>query len=196
MGLTIHYNGKFNPAASLPEMIEEVKDIAEINKWKYHIYETEFPKDSIGKESYSDNLYGIIFIPPNCEPVYLSFLSNGRMASEHGLQFWGNSQDKKEKEYLYMLSTKTQFAGREIHKWIIHLFKYLKGKYFSEFNMFDEGKYWETNDEKLLNEIFQRYENALDILGTALENIPRDRGESFEKYFERILKGINDKNKK
>lgn len=132
MGLTIHYNGKFNPAASLPEMIEEVKDIAEVNKWKYHIYETEFPKDSIGKESYNDKIYGIIVIPPNCEPVYLSFLSNGRMASEYGLQLWGSSKDKKEREYLYGLFTKTQYAGREIHKWIIHLFRYLKGKYFSE----------------------------------------------------------------
>jgi hypothetical protein len=30
MGLTIYYNDRFNPAASLAEMIEEVKDIAKV----------------------------------------------------------------------------------------------------------------------------------------------------------------------
>lgn len=27
MGITIHYSGRFNPKASLPQMVEEVKDI-------------------------------------------------------------------------------------------------------------------------------------------------------------------------
>ena len=37
MGLSIHYSGSFNNSGSLSEMIEEVKDIAEVFKWKYNI---------------------------------------------------------------------------------------------------------------------------------------------------------------
>lgn len=193
MGLTIHYNGKFNPSFSLNEMIEEVKDIAEIYKYEYHVYETEFPIGSIGNENYDGRIYGLNIIPPNCEPLHLTFLSNGKMATEIGLKMWGNATDPEEKKFLYMLFTKTQFAGSEIHKLIIHLLKYLKEKYFAELNVVDEGKYWETGDEKLLDEIFARYNKFFDAVGTALNTIPLNPNESYEEYFKRILKIINKK---
>ncbi|HET54553.1 MAG TPA: hypothetical protein ENN33_04980 [Ignavibacteria bacterium] len=193
MGLTIHYSGKFNPSSSLKEMVEEVKDIAEIYNWEYHIYETDFPVGSLGEENYDGEIYGIYIIPPNCEPVYLTFLSNGRMANEIGLKLWGNAIDPKEKSFLFMLFTKTQFGGSEIHKLIIHLLKYLKEKYFAELNVYDEGKYWETGDEKLLDEIFERYNKIFDVVETALNNIPLKPNESYEEYFKRILKIINKK---
>ncbi len=193
MGLTIHYNGKFNPSSSLKNMIEEVKDIAEIYNWKYHIYETEFPVNSLGKEIYDGKIYGIHIIAPNCEPLYLTFLSNGRMADEMGLKLWGNATDPKEKSFLFMLFTKTQFGGSEIHKLIIHLLKYLKEKYFAELNVVDEGKYWETGDERLLDEIFARYNKFFDAVETALNTIPLNQNESYEDYFKRILKIINKK---
>lgn len=46
MSLTIHYKGRFKEGASLPGMIMEVKDIADIYRWDYHIFETVFPEDS------------------------------------------------------------------------------------------------------------------------------------------------------
>lgn len=190
MGLTIHYNGKFDPSSSIAEMIEEVKDVAEAYNWEYDIFETSFPENSFDKELFNDEIYGIMFSPPKCEPVCFTFLSNGRMASPMGLQIWGKEKDPERKNYIYHVFTKTQFAGREIHKVIIHLFKYITDKYFSEFQMYDEGQYWETNDEDLLDEIFTRYEDALDIVGTALNNLPREENESFEDYFNRILRNI------
>jgi len=51
MGLSLYYSGCFNPQSSLQEMIEEIKDIAEANKWPYRIFETEFPLNSIGKKN-------------------------------------------------------------------------------------------------------------------------------------------------
>jgi len=44
MSITIHYNGRFNPEASLKNMIEEVKDIAETFNWEYHLFEQSFPE--------------------------------------------------------------------------------------------------------------------------------------------------------
>ncbi len=195
MGLTIHYSGRFNEYASLSEMIEEVKDIAEIYNWKYHIFEQNFSIDEIGKTDYTNKIYGICFTPPECETVNLCFLSNGRMSSTPNLKFFGNSTDEDYQKYLYMLSVKTQFAGSATHKLIVHLLKYLNKKYFSEFKVIDEGNYWDTDDEKLLEETFKKYNNLLDSFGAALENIPLKSGETFEEYFKRIMQIIKDNRK-
>ena len=196
MGLTIHYNGKFNAKASLSGMIEEVKDIAEIYNWQYTIYETQFPESSFDNDSFNEKIYGITFSPPESEPVFLTFLSNGRMSSEDHLKFFGSSSDESKKKYLYMLSTKTQFAGSNIHKLIIHILKYISKKYFKEFNVIDEGSYWETGEEKLLEDTFKRYNDLLDSVGFALENVPIKSNETFEEYFTRILGQIHNRHKK
>ena len=57
---------------------------------------------------------------------------------------------KDDQEYLYALSTKTQYSGLKTHMLIIYQFKYLTNKYLKTFHLKDEGKYWETGDEKLL----------------------------------------------
>ncbi|MFH1198475.1 MAG: hypothetical protein V1720_22420 [bacterium] len=196
MGLSIHYNGKFNASAFLPDMIREVRDIAEIYNWKYTVFEEEFPAKGFDDESYNNSIYGICFSPPESEPVWLCFLSNGRMSSPGNLIFFGNSSNEDDKKYLYLLSTKTQYAGIVVHKLIIHLLKFLSKKYLEIFNLQDEGHYWETGDEKLLQETFNRYSDLIDYVSSALENIPMNDGETFEKYFERILKIIHYKHKK
>ncbi len=116
------------------------------------------------------------------------------MSSYPNLKIWGNSDDEQEKKYLYMLSVKTQFAGGSIHKLIVHLLKYLRKKYFSEFSVFDEGKYWETGDELLLEKIFDKYNYYLNAFGDALESNPLKEGENFEKYFLRIMGKIKRRN--
>jgi hypothetical protein len=194
MGLSIHYSGSFKADASLSEMIEEVKDIAEIYKWKYTIREEYFPNKSFEKEGYDGKIYGISFTPPNSETITLTFLSNGRMCSGVRLEFFGNSE--KDKMYLYMLSSKTQYAGSTAHKIIIHLLKYLSAKYFSDFKLTDEGMYWETGDEKLLDETFKIYNDLVDGFVSSVEDFPIKESESFEEYFDRIIKMVNDKKNK
>ena len=196
MGLTIHYSGRFNEKANLQEMIDEVRDIVEINKWNYHIYETQFPKNGLGKENYNQEIYGISFSPPECEPVWLTFLSNGKMSSPVHLKLWSKSQNEEEKKYLYQLFTKTQYAGAQIHKIIIHILKHINKKYLSDFKMYDEGSYWETGDEKLLDEIFQRYNQMLDSFSNALQTIPIKEGESIEDFIVRVAKKANRRSKK
>jgi hypothetical protein len=117
------------------------------------------------------------------------------MSSLPNLNVWGNSDDEHEKKYLYMLSVKTQFAGSSIHKLLVHLLKYLSKKYFNEIKVFDEGKYWETGDEDLLEKIFEEYNYYLNAFGDALESNPLKEGEDFEKYFLRIMKKIKRQNK-
>ena len=43
MGLSIHYSGRIADKNTLPQLIEEVEEIATVHGWKYSIYEREFP---------------------------------------------------------------------------------------------------------------------------------------------------------
>ncbi|MEA3450897.1 MAG: hypothetical protein U9Q83_03230 [Bacteroidota bacterium] len=106
MGLSIHYNGSFRESASLSKMVNEVKDIAEVRKWEYNIFEEKFPNDYNSEDSYNENVYGISFTPPECETVSLCFLSNRKMSSPARLKFFGKTSDRPEQKYLYMLSVK------------------------------------------------------------------------------------------
>ena len=71
MGLSFHYNGRIAKAELLPELIDEVKEIAGINNWKYYVYQREFPQNTFGRPDYNQNIYGISFSPPGCEPVFI-----------------------------------------------------------------------------------------------------------------------------
>lgn len=193
MGLTIHYRGKFRDDASLMEMIDEVAEIVKIYDWKYTLFTEQFPTNPDSNDKLKNELYGILFTPPGSEPVHLTFLSDKRMCSILGLKAWGNSTEAEAEKYLCMLSTKTQFAGMETHKLIIHILKHISNKYLTCFSVFDEGKYWETGDEKLLQEIFSKYEAAFDIFEDALQNNPIGDNESFEEYFNRLLSRLRKK---
>ena len=51
--------------SKMQHLVEEVKDIAAINKWKYQILESSFPNDALDNEEHLESLYGISFTPPN-----------------------------------------------------------------------------------------------------------------------------------
>lgn len=193
MGLTIHYSGIFRDDASLIDMIDEIKDISQIYDWKHTVFNEAFPVNPDSKEHLKNELYGVLFSPLGSEPVHLTFLSDKRMCSIMGLKAWGTSTEEKANEYLYMLSTKTQFAGIETHKLIIHILKHISNKYLTSFTVLDEGKYWESGDEKLLREIFSKYEAAFDIFESALQNNPIRENETFEEYFNRLLRRLGRK---
>lgn len=123
MGLSIHYSGNFNSETSLSEMIEEIKNIGDVQKWEYHIFETEFSKNNFDEINSNKNIYGICFSPPDCELVMLSFLSNGRMCNPFMLEHFLKSMEKEDEDLIYVNFTKTQFAGIESHKIIIHLLR-------------------------------------------------------------------------
>ena len=193
MGLSFHYNGTFNKNAHLSDLITEVKEVCETFKWKFEIYRKEFPMDAGKNSSYAGEIYGISFTPPECETVDISFLSNYKMSNFINLKFYGFSDNQQDKEYLYMLSAKTQYAGINVHKIIIELFRHLKKQnYFSDFNLTDEGEYWETGDEKLLEIKFKRLGSLIDSFSLALQSVPIEEKESLVDSIERISKKIND----
>jgi hypothetical protein len=197
MGLSLHYSGTFRDTASLAKMVSEIEDIVEVYKWEYNIYKEEFANENESEVLNEENIYGISFTPPECETVFMCFLSNRKMSSPANLKFYSKLRDRAEQEYLYMLSVKTQFAGVEVHKVIIALFRYLKKQdYFENLKIIDEGEYWETGDEKLLQDNFKQNCDLIEDFSFAIENISVKDDEPYEKYLERIAHMISNKNRK
>jgi hypothetical protein len=194
MGLSIFYSGSLADPALLPELISEVSDIAKTFGWKVNIFDDEYPEKEFDNPGFNpDNVYGLCVIPPGSEPVWLSFLSNGRMSAPHLLQLWGSETDPERKDYLYTPWTKTQFAGIEEHIRVITLFRYLEKKYLAGFQMTDEGGYWETNDLNVLKENFRKYNAAMDSFADFLENTDLATGESLEDFVKRIAGEVHKK---
>jgi hypothetical protein len=94
---------------------------------------------------------------------------------------------------MYTTSTKTQYAGIDAHMALIKLLRYLKEKYFKEFELDDAGKFWETDDEKILLEQFTRYELELNIVIDALRKMKTEPGETVESLAERIEKVLKER---
>ena len=196
MGLSIYYCGKFKPKASLIEMIDEVKDIAESENWKYHVFEKEFPTNAFSKKAIDKNVYGILFSPPASEPVTLCFLSNGELCNPFLYNFW-LKEKQTEKEFAVEGSfTKTQYAGATAHIKIIKLLRYLSEKYLCEFELTDEGKYWETGDEKLLRDTFKEWGDMIDVFADALETLETKKGETMEDAILRAAKKVHKRRKR
>jgi hypothetical protein len=195
MGLSFHYSGSLITPELLPELVAEVRDIAEVLEWPYCIYNQDLKGTNFGSNIFNDNIYGISFTPPECEPVFISFLSNGKMSSPMLLQSLGRTPNHVESKYLYIISVKTQFAGIEIHKAVVQLFRYLNLKYFAFFKMIDEGNFWETSDEKVLETNFQRYSELFKNFSSDLGKHPLKASESVETYMVRLLKIIREKKK-
>ena len=184
MGLSIHYNGTLKDRALLPQLGAEMKDICESLGWDYHYFEADE----------KDPLEGVYFAPEECEPLFLTFTPEGRLLSpishitremlvEHGL----------DPELIYTISTKTQYAGIDAHVALIRLFRYLSKKYFSHFEMNDEGGYWETNDLNVLKNQFAAYERAIQTFVDALQGMERIPGESPDSLATRIEELLKNK---
>jgi len=191
MGLCIYYSGKIKDADSLPHLIDEVKDIANIHGWEFDINECSFPNNTLDNKENLDSIYGISFTPPECETISLTFLSNGVMVCPTQALFFGNSKNETERNYMYQLFAKTQYAGMAIHAIIINIFRYLSNKYLTNFKMRDEGEYWETADENVLRRNFNAYDALLDNFTLSLQTFPVEKGENMISYFERLLEHIN-----
>jgi hypothetical protein len=179
MGLSIHYSGYIKKYSLTTRLMEETADICNSLSWKYHLID--------------DNKFkGIIFSPPECEPVCLCFKKNRRMCSPLTWQFRASlKKNGLDPELIYTTSTKTQFAGIDIHIAIIKLLRYLSEKYFSEFTLIDEGNYWKTDDKEVLKKQFDRYNFLMDAVSDVLSNmkfIPGEKPESLVDRIERILK--------
>lgn len=192
MGLTIHYSGRLKNALELKSMIDEVKDIAIEKKWKYFVFDEEFENNTFTKQPELDKLLGIMVTPENCESLCFSFLSDGRMCGILNFNVMMMNHEVDEK-CDFSLFTKTQNAGVETHKQLIILMDYISKKYLADFECIDEGEYWETRDEDLLADKFERLGSYIDRFSSSLELMPPEDNEDMEEYILRLANSTQNR---
>jgi hypothetical protein len=185
MGICINYSGKLKKATDLKSLIDEVSDIAKVENWKHTVFEDAFENNTFSDPIDAENLYGIAISPPNCEPLCISFLSNGKMCGLMNFQML-DLQNSPNEDLVYSVSSKTQYAGYEIHKKLILLLEYISKKYLEDFECIDEGNFWQTKDDDLLKKTFEQYTAFIDGFSSSLEMIPKNETESLEDYLVRI----------
>jgi len=79
----------------------------------------------------------------------------------------------------------------DVHLTILKLLQYFKDKYFSLFELSDEGMYWETKDLEVLKKQFARYDFIVDSMKNALKDfkaLPGETPESLADRLEELLK--------
>ena len=69
----------------------------------------------------------------------------------------------------------------------------MTNKYLQEFRLTDEGNYWATGDEKLLEATFNRYDDLVNSVADALETFPVNTGEPMDEYLSRLMTHVNRK---
>lgn len=181
MGLSIHYSGYIRHKELIGPLIEEVKDISETLDWAPQVICNE-------------KIKGIVFAPKGSEPVFLTFNHNGRLLSPANIFIKDIYDDVYlDKNLIFTASTKTQYAGPDAHVAIIKLLKHISTKYLNDFELNDEGNYWETGDEKILLNQFKNYNAAIDSFCKAMEGLTVVRGETAELLADRIEKLLKEK---
>lgn len=92
-----------------------------------------------------------------------------------------------DKELMFTASTKTQYARPDAHIATIKLLRYISDKYMKDFQLTDEGNYWEPGNKNILIDQFKKYNFYLDPVCDILSNTPGIPGESPETLSDRAV---------
>jgi hypothetical protein len=151
MGVTIHFKGKIDEAELIGNFVNEMKAICHEINWEYTLIDNA-------------TFNGIVIKPhEKSESLPLFFNDEGKLQNLMNLVF-----DSMNDEASFMGSIKTQYAPIEVHISIVKLLKYIKSKYISNLEVFDEGSYWETSDKKILKVKLDFIASKIEMVGDIL----------------------------
>ena len=177
MGVTIHYRGRLNDIGALPSLIDEVKDIATTMGWPFTVLDDDWSQPCTATlragavQPTIDGNLGLkgIQIHPHeeCEPLALFFDKDGYLRSPMTMLLILDGTLKADKASVFI---KTQFAGPDVHVWVIGFLKYLKKRHIANLKVMDEGRYWETGDRAELERLMEFIASKLDFLRCALSS--------------------------
>jgi len=219
MGLSFHYKGRLVNAAQLPQLVAEVEDICGILGWKVTVFESRYPDDTFDSPIDSND-YGILFSPPNCDPVSLVFDSEGKIYTPWMKEILIKHQAGEVKvitvklnlddedptpeisedteefnplDMLYSISVKTQFSGAESHVKLMELLRYLSVKYLTEFHMHDESDYWNTRNAEKLHEKMNKINLFMDTFHDMIDSQTIKNPKDFIAFLKLLGKQIKKK---
>jgi hypothetical protein len=162
MGLTICYRGILRNPNEIELLLGDVADICLEIGWR----SMPIHRSNIMPAQ------GLMITPEGSEPIWLTFLANGRLYDPgHFLYTRHPEQEKVDEEKCKWNITKTQYAGMDTHMAIIKLFRYLSMKYFKEFELRDDSQYWETNDPLICLHHFDEMDRGMENLVEFIKTI-------------------------
>ncbi len=153
MGITIHYRGKINTTADISKLVDDLEDFANELGWESQRMDEDWSKPNTAAISIDGDiarvtghapLKGIMLSPhKHCEPFVLTFNADGYLIGFVGMTLLAEGKTTPEKS---SMSTKTQFAPIDVHITLVKLLKYIKKRYISNLDVYDDGGYWDTGD--------------------------------------------------
>ncbi|HEY6111859.1 MAG TPA: hypothetical protein VIV62_05040 [Chthoniobacterales bacterium] len=155
MGVTIHFEGRVKGATACSLLIDEISEFAANHGWRVE----EIPRASRSLKrvrdeqnwDYSGPTFGIVLSPhPGCDPLRFEF----------------------DKDFYIQEFVKTQFAGAETHIAIVELLRRIH-PFFDALNVGDEGEFWDTSDDGVLQ---QHIERCNEVLRDLLAKNPNAKG--------------------
>lgn len=155
MGVTIHFEGQLLDDDKYAALLEEVAAVAVPRGWPLReINEAQMALNRVVDERSVDYLgpvTGIELLPhPRADPLRFEFDS-----------------------HLFVQQyCKTQFAGSEAHIEVIELLRKV-APLFVEFDVFDEGQYWESGDRSILQ---RNLDTVEAMIAEAMHNDPTAKG--------------------
>jgi hypothetical protein len=171
VGVSIHYRGRLDDVGQLATLCEELADIAAAMGWETTRLDDDWerPADarlrSTPKGAQIDGHLGLkgILLRPDVDAESLSFFFDreGNLRSMMDVVLLVDGTLKPQDAWV---SVKTQFASPEVHAWIVGLLKYVKKRCISDWQVSDEGQYWETGDLRLLRE-------RMEFIGEKIEQL-------------------------
>ena len=144
MGVTIHFEGRLKSQNYFDHVVEISEKFAQYNHMEYQIFkESDKILQRVKDEKdwdYKGSTQGIKIQPDiNSDPLWIEF----------------------DKYYYIQEYCKTQFVDIHVHVKIIELLRLIE-PYFADLVVTDEGEYWDTTDEKILQENFDTCFNAIE----------------------------------
>jgi len=186
MGVTIHYRGKLGDINTLVALCDELTMVAAKMDWSYRRLDEDWSEPASASIEAVERgarirghlpLKGIsLAVHPQCESLCFFFDSNGSLCDPIS-KVRICQDDLKPKEA--WVSVKTQFAGPEIHIWIIGLLKYLEKHFITDLEINDEGEYWETADPERLKAKMDFINDKIDALSNELSRVSSEHIDKF-----------------
>jgi len=206
MGITIFARGRIDRIGDIPSLIDDVKEVAGGNNWKYRIIDDDFDKqpNAVISRKGSDapvcaiegslGLKGIIVtVDHGAEPFMFLFDRSGMLTDMMQQVSWISNNERDER----FTACKTQFGNIDSHIRIIELLDLLKKKYISNLTVNDEGAYWESRDRRILVEKRIFLGQCIRQIGKVIDSIeihddPRDAEAIARRIEDALLKADED----
>lgn len=178
MGIAIHYRGHLRDPADLPLLVQEVQLACGQLGWPCRVVDRRIvgvaERASYSRDPESDEVQvtvetapvddrwrGVVVQPPDCETLWLTFSRDGQLVVYEPA--WEERDTPGRYHVREQVWVKTQFSSPEVHIAVCSLLRLVE-KYAVEWEVEDEGGYWESGDREELARRMERLRAVLEML--------------------------------